>query len=301
MVLLAGCDRLDSEGVYVPEPCDEQVPRQLHPSGGDDGAWVRGIVWADLACPDPSATLSLEQDGAPVPGAVEGTHSGYQVRFVPEDFLQPETTYDARLDTSSGFVAWQFRTSALGPAVGGDLNERALALFPARAGVLEPAGFQDELPRLLLYAVHPVVPFQGEPSGGGVQMSLGARRGDAVANEQDAGVEQLDFLGDWKDPRWRGGPFDLRFQADGWAFVLEDAGIGGAVAPGLAWGGGGALTGLWDVREASGGLSDEFASPCSTSMQSGGEGCVACRDGALACLPVDLRNIPAQAWGWLLP
>ncbi|MCO4772460.1 MAG: hypothetical protein KDA24_20675 [Deltaproteobacteria bacterium] len=299
-LLAAGCDRLDGEGVYVADACEEQVARQLHPGGGAADAWVRSIVWADVACADLSASLSLSQGGEEVPGASETAHGGYQVRFTPDGFIQPGTTYDARLDTTAGFIEWQFETSTLGDPVGSDLSERALALFPSRAGVLEPAGFREELPRLIEAAMHPVLQFQGEPSGGGVALRIGGRAEEAVASEQTPSVVPRDIVGGWQDPRWQGGPVDLRFPGGSWALVFEDAELGGAVAPGVAGGGGGSFQGRWDLREVGDGLGDAFASPCVVNTRSGGEGCVPCRDGALACLPVDLRDVPAEAWGWLL-
>jgi|GEM_PF-1725056 len=300
LLCCAGCDRLDGVGVVLTDRCEQQSALALHPAGGEAVAWVGGWVWADIACADPGVLLSVAQDGAPVAGETEVAHGGLQARFAPDAPLQPGTLYDARVDTDVGFVSWQFTTSALGGPVGSDLSERALALFPDQAGVLEPAGFLSELPRLLLDTAHPVVQFLGEPSGGGIALRLGARQMQAVSSPQDPAVTTEDVIASWADPMWTAGPVDLAFPGQGYTIVLEDVTLSGAVAPGVAWGGGGMIAGRWDLREAGGGLSPEFASPCVVNNDAGGEGCVACRDGAVACLNVDLRDVPALAWGGVL-
>jgi hypothetical protein len=296
----AACDRLDGDGIVLQTPCDAQIPHQLHPQGGASSAYPGAIVWADLACPDPGATLSLTRGGGDIPGAVLVTHGNRQIRFLPDAPMLPQASYVARLDTGDGFVDWEFVTSNLGGPVGSGLAERALALFPGQGGVLEPAGHHDELRRLLREAAHPVVQFQGEPSGGGVAMRVGARLEEDASAPQDPGVPTQDVIAAWQEPVWSLGPLDLVLPGDGWSLTLQDATLRGAVGPGVASGGGGSIAALWDVRSAEGGLSPAFDAPCEVDLAAGGQGCVPCRDGATACLPFDLRDSPALAWGGLL-
>lgn len=295
-----GCDRLDGDGVFIADACEGQSPRALHPLGGETNAWSGGLIWVDLACADESAVLSLGKAGDLIDGAVENTHSGYQVTFQPSTPLERGAIYDARVETGGGSLQWQFAVSELGEPAGTALSERALALLPGQAGVLKPAGFRDELPRLLRLAVHPVAQFQAEPSGGSIAMRLGARLDETVGSQQDPAMPAQDLMAAWDDPSWSTGLLDLEFAGDGFTMRLEDVQLRSLIGPGLAWGGGGSLTARWDLRPAEDGLAADFGAPCVTGSEAGGEGCVPCRDGAVACLEIELRDIPALAWGGLL-
>ena len=300
LIFALGCDRLDGDGVFIVDACEDQNPRGLHPLGGETNAWSGGLIWAEITCADEDAVLSLGRAGNPVDGVIQNTHSGFQVTFAPNAALQRGVIYDARLDTNDSFIQWQFAVSDLGETLETELSERALALLPEQAGVLEPAGFRDELPRLLGLAVHPLAQFQTEPSGGEIAMRLGARLDQAVDTQQDATVAAQDLNASWDEPSWSAGPLDMEFPGDGFAMRFEDLRIHNVVGPGLAWGGGGAITALWDFRPAQDALGADFEDPCGTVVAAGGEGCVPCDDGATACLEIVLRDAPALAWGGLI-
>lgn len=298
-LLLAGCDRLDGVGVVVDPPCDAQVPTQLHPREGA-AAWIGGPVFADLGCPDPGAVLSVRAAGAELDGAVEVAHGGRQVRFLPAEPFAPSTLHDALLDTESGFVTWQFVTSDLGGPVGGDLDERALALSPSRAGVLEPAGLADSLIALLREQVHPVVQFQGTADGAEVPVRLGARADEPAASPQSAAVPSMDLTAGWSDPLWSVAGLTLRYPGPSGEVVFENVVWSGALGPGASSGGGGVLRANWDLRDVADVLAVDGLDACAQHASAGGAGCLPCSDGEPWCVAVDLRDVPGEAWAFLL-
>ena len=107
LLLLVGCDRFDGEGVLVAPPCAEQSVEKLVPAKESSDAWIGGLVWVDLACPAPGATMSLSGPSGAVAGSTFVAHGGRQIRFEPATWLDPESNYLARLDTTDGYRdAW---------------------------------------------------------------------------------------------------------------------------------------------------------------------------------------------------
>jgi len=299
LALGAGCDRLDAVGVVVDPPCEGQVPRQLYPREAS-AAWVGGPVFADLSCPDEAAGLVVEAGGVEVDGAVEVAHGGRQVRFVPTDRLAPETVHEARLETETGDVTWQFTTSGLGEPVGGDLDGRALALSPSRAGVLEPAGLAEGLLELLREQVHPVIQFQAAADGAQVPVRLGARADEPAASPQSTAVETMDLTGGWSDPLWSVSGLTLRYPGPSGEVVFENVAWSGALGPGASSGGGGVFRANWDLRDVADVLSGDGVDACDRHIDAGGAGCLPCSDGEPWCVAVDLRDVPGEAWAFLL-
>lgn len=300
LLLLVGCDRYDDQGVLVAPPCDEQSVEKLHPPKDTDAAWVGGLVWVNLACAAPESTMSLAGPNGSVAGSTFIAHGGRQIRFEPATWMDREANYVARLDTSDGYREWNFRTSALGAPVTAELTERALALHPAQGALLDPPGFLDDLLPALQAGLHPVVQFLGEPANGRVPLRLGGRLDARPSAGQDLDDMTWDLDATWADPVWAVGPIDMTWELFDFPLVLEDAVLEGAVAADIGSGGGGTLEARWDTRTADESLGTGPGSLCERSLTTSGAGCVPCRDGTEACLPLSVRSIPADAWGGVL-
>ena len=297
---LSACDRYDGDGVLVTPPCDEQRVEKLQPPNQSSDAWIGGLVWVDLSCTAPTGSLSLAGPSGSVAGSIYLAHGGRQIRFEPAAPMVPDANYVARLDTTDGYREWEFRTSALGPPVAASLTERALALHPAQAAVLDPPGFIDILPAALQSGLHPVIQLLDEPANGQVPLRLGGRLDARATAGQDLDERTWEFQATWEDPVWSIGPFDLRWPLFDFELVLEDATWEGALATDIGSGGGGQLEGLWDIRPAEGTLGSGPGSLCDQALTASGEGCTACRDGAMACLPFSVHSVPGEAWGGVL-
>lgn len=300
LLLLVGCDRFDGEGVLVAPPCAEQSVEKLVPAKESSDAWIGGLVWVDLACPAPGATMSLSGPAGAVAGSTFIAHGGRQIRFEPATWLDPGANYLARLDTTDGYREWDFRTSALGAPVSADLAERALALHPAQGSVLDPPGFLEDLQPALQAGLHPVIQFLDVPIEGAVNVRLGGRLDARTTAEQDLADRTWDLQAAWTNPVWAVGPIDVSWELFDFTLVLEDAVFEGAVAADVGSGGGGKLEGHWDTRPADDSLGTGPGTLCERALTTSGTGCTPCRDGVEACLPFSLRNVPADAWGGLL-
>lgn len=300
LVLFAGCDRFDESGVFVSPPCDGQAVEQLHPANGAEAAWIGELIWVDLVCPAPGATMSLNGPSGAVAGSTFIQHGGRQILFEPAAWLQPDANYVARLDTGDAYREIAFRTSSLGAPVEVALNERALALHPAQGALLDPAGFLTDLRPALAAGLHPVIQFLGEPSGGAVPLRLGGRLDARPSAAQDLLDRTWDLNASWTDPMWAVGPLNLTWDLSDFPLVLEGAVLEGSLSADLTIGGGGRLDALWDTRAAEGVLGTGAGSLCGRSGAAGGDGCVPCADGRESCLPFSLRSIPAEAWGGVL-
>ncbi len=108
------------------------------PEDGASDAYHAGQVRVLLATPEPSAQLSLSTSGQPVAGS--STVDGTMVRFVPDAFLLPSTTYTVRLDWSCAPVTWTFTTSSVGTPVTAPLEGRTWQLDIGAGHWVEPFG-----------------------------------------------------------------------------------------------------------------------------------------------------------------
>lgn len=295
LLLFVGCERLDGDGVLVVPPCEQQAAEALHPWVDMPDAPVDALVWADLACADPSAALTLEGPDGLVAAEGSLTFAGRQVRLQPDALLTPWSLHTASLQTAVGEASWTFSTGAPLAPISASLSERSLALQPRLGASLEPPGLRDALADLLAAGPHLVLQLS-DPQGASMAVRLGARQGDDPASGPVAsGVTNL--TAGWADPRLTLPPQTLR-DTDGvvvlegvtlWITLADDAASATA-----------RMAGLWDVRPALDAMELDDA-PCLLSEEAGGDGCVPCADGAMACLPFDLRSIPARAWGGVLP
>mgnify|MGYP007046915597 CR=1 FL=1 len=300
VVLFAGCDRFDESGVFVSPPCEDQAVEQLHPANGAEDVWVGGLIWVDLVCPAPGATMSLNGPAGAVAGSTFIQHGGHQILFEPAAWLQADANYVARLDTADAYREVAFATGSLGQPLQAALNERALALHPAQGALLDPAGFLADLPPALQAGLHPVVQFLGDPSGATLPLRLGGRLDSRATAGQDLDDTTWDLSARWEDPIWTVGPLDMTWQLFDFPLVLEGAVLQGVLATDAGSGGGGSLDALWDTRPAEDVLGTGAGSLCGRNGAAGGDGCVPCADGRVSCLPFALRSIPAEAWGGVL-
>ncbi len=303
-IALIGCDRYDDSGVFVSAPCAEQSVEQLHPAHDpdhlDDDTWIGDLIWVDLECPAPGATLALNGPNGGVAGSTFIQHGGRQILFEPAAFLQPDAYYAAHLETGDGVRDWEFGTSSLGAPIQVGLTERALALHPAQGALLDPPGFLDDLLPALQAGLHPVIQFLGEPSGGLVPLRLGGRLDARATAQQDLVDRTWDLNAAWTDPVWAIGPIDMTWELFDFALVLEGAVLEGAVASDLGSGGGGRLEALWDTRPADDALGTGPGSLCARAQAASDVGCTDCADGVAACLPLSVRSIPGDAWSGVL-
>lgn len=295
--LIAACDDYyDTEGEIVGALCETQRIEQLRPRNDDGAAYVDGYVFATLACPARNSTLTVRKlDETPAQGLVNLHHGDRQIRFHPSPPLQTDTTYEVRMDTTDGFREWRFRTSEVGNPTGSDIAGVAMALLPAQGALLDPPGLTE----MLLTAfedLHPVVQFMGNGIEGLAPVRLGGYMPDAEGDPQDPSQPVIDGNANWDDPFFRFGPADVAWELPGWTLLIEDAVWSGAIAPDRLGGGGGAVQGNWDTRLADDALGGGPGSLCAISASAGDVPCVACSDGALACLPLHLVHVPANPW-----
>ncbi len=292
---LPACEAFDDQGEVVTDYCEMQRVDRIRPRDETTDAYANGWAFVTLDCPVDEGNISVETlQGEPATGSVMQVHSGYQIRYRPQPPFAPNTTYQARLDIDGGFSAWRFATSALGQPTGTvGLAEHAMAFRPLGAILLDPPGMEESV-EVALADFTPAVQFTGDAAGGTVPVRLGGALLDEDGDPQD--MDQPTWSGEarWQDPYWELGPLDLSWRLPDFDLVVEDAVLSGSVAPDLIGGGGGMLEGLWDSRGGELLLGGE--SPCEVAVSAGAEGCVACRDGSVSCMPLRLVHMGAIPW-----
>ncbi len=292
LIAAPGCDRFDEEGVLLRSDCEQQRIAQLVPRDGElevpPNAWIVG----EVACAAPEATLTLQtQGGQPVAADVTRLRGDRQLRLRPAAPLIPSSRYNARLDTDDGHRAWSFVTSATGTPVGAAVAGLAGAGAAEQGVVLDPAvgasALEDEWG-----ALRPALQLLSDADEGPNAARLGAWAGEPAEGIQDGARSTADLSIVWDDPWFQSEPIDLRLRLLNLPLVLEDAVIGGAVRPGAAGLDGLWIEGSWDTREAEAALGDL----CAADAALDGDGCGPCRDGAAACLPFLLVQVPVAPW-----
>ncbi len=291
-VLAPGCgDYYDGDGITI---CPQRV-ETTRPRADSDDVYVRAPIAVTLECPvtEPFMTVA-PLNGTPVPGLLTLHHGDRQVRWEPEPPLANETTYEAHLDTTAGFRDWVFRTDRMGLPTGTtDLaGAPALAFVGGRGTVLDPPGLTDALGEDL-DAFNAVLQFTSNVAGGTVNARLGGYLPAEEGDPQDPGQPVYDYAAGWSDPVVTFGPRELVWGLDGWDLVLHDATLTAAVAPDLQGGGGGELSGLWDVRDVPASIFAE--DPCAAAAAFDVL-CAACPDGERTCLPFRFVHLPANPW-----
>jgi len=298
---LSGCgDHFDQTGIVVDNYCEQSTVDRKRPVTGDDDAYVDGWIFGEINCPAPGGILILRD---PQEEAIDGLltyhHGNRQIRFRPVPPLLTETTYEAYLEVSGGFLSWSFSTSTLGQPVQGDIAGTALA-FPLSQGLLlDPPGLGDVLPPALS-GLHPIMQFQNDPGQFNVPVRLGAQVLAATGGVQDLGHPTQELVAGWSDPFFELSLPSLQLSVGSWDLVIEEPVFEGAISSTPSDGGTASLRGLWDTRSAELSLGSGSGSLCVMAMEAGGEGCETCNDGEAACLPLLLVDVPAVHWLGLL-
>ncbi len=295
--LAGGCDDyFDPDGVVLTPDCDQpQKVNTIRPRDADDDAYVDGYIVVSLQCPVQTGIITVRTlADEPVTGLLNLHHGGRQVRFRPSPGLEPNTTYDAFLDTPDGFRDWRFQTSDLGRPTGtNELAWVAVSMLGARGTLLDPPGvteaLQDELGDF-----NTVLQLTSDATGATVNARLGGFLPADEGDPQDPAQPVVDATAAWGDPTVTLGPVDLVWRMDGWSMALEQATWTVALDSDLTGGGGGGgqLEAMWDVRQVAPVFGED---PCLTAAELDTP-CTACADGTPACLPFLLVHTPANPW-----
>lgn len=293
--LVGGCDDyFDPDGITLTPNCDQpQKVNTVRPRDGADDAYRAGFLVVTLQCPVSTGVINVRTlSDEPATGLVNLHHGGRQVRFEPSPPLQPNTTYDAFLDTSDGYREWRFQTSALGTPTGtSELAGVALSMLGARTTVLDPPGVDEQLASELA-DFNTVIQLTSDVAGATVNARVGGFSPAKEGDPQDPLQPVVDATAAWADPLITIGPIDLVWRMDDWSMALEQATWTVALDADLTGGGGGQLEAMWDVRQVTPVFGED---PCLAAAEFDTP-CTACADGTPACLPLLLVHTPANPW-----
>ncbi len=281
------------------EDCWTEVA-DSYPEDGAADWYYRSPLEVYLSEPDPTATVTLEQDGTPVSGTVEVDDDGQQLRFTPDALLSPSTAYTLAVTVCGGDVAssLSFTTSDLGTPLACDLDDHAYVLDHAGGRYVEPRALAELLFESLEDNL--IVGLTGNAAGG---VDAQAARSDGWGGRQDYCLPSIDLTtSSWTDPTFVLDPVDVVLPMAGLLVPVEDLTIAGSVAADCSRVGGVSWTGALDARALGPLLGELLGSEDPDEIcvlfESFGVECAACTDdGAPYCVPVKVTDIEGEDLG----
>ncbi|MCB9761607.1 MAG: hypothetical protein H6739_17315 [Alphaproteobacteria bacterium] len=278
------CVPLQDADVDVDVDCDLEVEDVYPGLGATDHDYRDPVEWT-LSRPDDSAQAWIED----VPGFSFLGAEPHQVVFVPDEPLDPLTTYDAALAFCGGQqeARFSFTTSSLGTPTAASPVGTLYSLDPSAGEIIVPPGMGPVMEALLDGFVLIEVLSVGEDQ---VELRLAATPDGST---QDLCAPTWTVTADYDDPHVSFGPADQDLRYGDVSMTLGDFGFEGDFSADGATLGGVSAWGLVDTRPLNGG---QGAADVCELMAGFGVACEPCpSDGGEFCLGVRIRGMEAVA------
>jgi len=266
---------------------------RTHPADGSGGGHYRSTVsfWISRDPGDVAVSL-VSAAGEPVDGALSlhpAEGGRLRVDFAPTSPLTPLTVYTAELTGCGDRQAVTVQMDALGTPLTCSPADATYALDLGGGRWMEPDGGLPGLPiDLSDLALHLQAPGPSQLD------AIGLRLGAAGGQDTCAPTNPFDGAS-WDSPHLAHGPRDalLPLSADR-TLLVSQVSIDGDVRPDCSAVDGLRVTGVLDAREVVAVLPDAVsggvAGVCDEAASSGVP-CVACDDGAVACMPFRVEDV----------
>ena len=266
---------------------------RTHPGDGSGGGHYRSTVSFWLSSDPGDVAIGLvSAAGDPVDGAlsVHPTEGGrVRVDFAPISPLKPLTVYTAVLTGCGDRHEVTFQMDTLGTALTCSPADATYVLDLSGGRWMEPDGDLPGLPfDLSSVALHLQAPGASELDLVGARLT--------TTGDQDTCAPTNPFdRATWAAPHFAHGPRDalLPLLADG-TLTVSQVVLSGDVRPDCAAIDGVRLSGVLDAREVASALpawaSEGVAGVCARAATVGAP-CVACEDGAVACIPFRVEDV----------
>jgi hypothetical protein len=289
-LVLAGCSKTaDTDETDV--ACDVNVVSTFPADG--DSAYYRGTIEINFSGEDPTATMTVTQNGTAVAGTTEWRGTKTLV-FTPTTALTPSTPYDVAIDFCGGTPSVSFTTSEVGSTVDAEsLAGKVYSLDLASGRFVHPEGVGDLIKGYLTTTVMVSVDSVDSSS---IKMLGAVAVTDSNPPTQDPCARTIDFpSADFsQNPYFAVGPKDTTLQISDYSVDVTQLFVSGSFSPDESYIDGAVLSGSIDTRPLVPILDPEGEDGAICDIAASiGVACEPCADDMPYCLSIYVDSIQA--------